>query len=285
MDAIKKKMVALREETDRAVTKANGSEAARNDANQRADEWEEKQRKWQKKAGEKQDLLDVKIEELILAEIKAEEKDKRFQLAEQDRSQCERTIILKEEEVERSEERLGNNTTDMSGTSMVADKADRVRKDLERETMAREDQIEQLENKHKEAKYLAADAERKYEEVARKMNMMENDLEKAMNRAEGCEDKIVDREHELKVIGDNMKAMEVSEEKAHQREDILKDQIRHLVSRLKDAESRAEYGEMNVQRIHLQIDQLEDELIGQKQKCKAINDELQQTFNDMVEQY
>ena len=52
-----------------------------------------------------------------------------------------------------------------------------------------------------------------------------------------------------------------------------------------DAESRAEYGEMNVQRIHLQIDQLEDELIGQKQKCKAINDELQQTFNDMVEQY
>merc|ERR1712218_148839 len=142
--------------------------------------------------------------------------------------------------------------------------------------MAREDQIEQLENKLKvifqiyhnhssiinyfqEAKYLAVDAERKYEEVARKMNMMENDLEKAMNRAEGCEDK------------------------AHQREDILKDQIRHLVSRLKDAESRAEYGEMNVQRIHLQIDQLEDELIGQKQKCKAINDELQQTFNDMVQ--
>ena len=52
-----------------------------------------------------------------------------------------------------------------------------------------------------------------------------------------------------------------------------------------DAESRAEYGEMNVQRIHLQIDQLEDELIGQKQKCKAINDELQQTFNDMVQNY
>ena len=149
MDAIKKKMVALREETDRAVTKANGSEAARNEANSRADEWEEKQRKWQKKANEKQDLLDLKIEELILAEIKAEEKDKLFQLAEQQRAQAERTIILKEEEVERSEERLGNNTTDMSGISMMADKADRVRKDLERETMAREDQIEQLENKLK----------------------------------------------------------------------------------------------------------------------------------------
>ena len=51
----------------------------------------------------------------------------------------------------------------------------------------------------------------------------------------------------------------------------------------KDAESRAEYGEMNVQRIHLQIDQLEDELIAQKQKSKAINDELQEAFNDMVQ--
>merc|ERR1712076_227475 len=106
-------------------------------------------------------------------------------------------------EVERSEERLGNNTTDMSGVSMVADKADRVRKDLERETMAREDQIEQLENKLKEAKYLAADAERKFEEVARKMNMMENELVKAMTRADISEEKIVEREHELKVIGDN----------------------------------------------------------------------------------
>merc|ERR1712083_1106616 len=226
-----------------------------------ADNWEEKQRKWQKKANEKQDLLDLKTEELILADIKAEEKDKLFQLSEAQRNQAERTIIMKEEEVERSEERLGNNTTDMSGISMTADRADKIRKELERETMAREDQIEQLENKYKEAKYLAADAERKFEEVARKMNMMENELVKAMTRAD------------------------ISEEKAHQREDILKDQIRHLVSRLKDAESRAEYGEMNVQRIHLQIDQLEDELISQKQKCKAINDELQQTFNDMVQNY
>merc|ERR1712154_191010 len=120
-------------------------------------------------------------------------------------------------------------------------------------------------------------------EVARKMNMMDHDHDKAMIRADHSEDKIVELEVDLKVIGDNMKAMEVSEEKAHQREDILKDQIRHLVTRLKDAESRAEYGEMNVQRIHLQIDQLEDDLIGQKQKCQAINYELQSTFNDMVQ--
>ena len=149
MDAIKKKMVALREETDRAVAKANASEAAFNEATTRADEWEEKQRKWQKKLNEKQDYFDVMVEQQIMADIKAEEKDKLFQLAEQQRSQAERTIILKEDEVERSEERLGNNTTGMSVVSINADAADRVRKDLERSTMAREDQIEQLENKHK----------------------------------------------------------------------------------------------------------------------------------------
>ena len=115
--------------------------------------------------------------------------------------------------------------------------------------------------------------------------MLENEFMRASVRADNSEDKIVDLEEVLKIVGESMKQMEVSEEKAHQREDILKDQIRHLMSRLKDAESRAEYGEMNVQRIHLQIDQLEDELIAQKLKCKALNDELQSTFNDMVQMY
>ena len=37
----------------------------------------------------------------------------------------------------------------MSSISKKADDADKIRKDLERALMAREDQIEQLENKHK----------------------------------------------------------------------------------------------------------------------------------------
>merc|ERR1719251_479198 len=125
------------------------------------------------------------MEDLILAEIKAEEKEKLFHVAEQDIKQSERTIILKETEVEKAEDNLCNNTTNMSWISKKADDAEKVRKELERALMAREDQIEQLENKHKEAKYLAADAERKYEEVARKLNMMEKDQEKALLKADG----------------------------------------------------------------------------------------------------
>ena len=99
MDAIKKKLVALREETDRAVAKANAAEEAAQAANDRAEETEEKQRKLQKKLSEKENRLEVMLEDLALAEIRAEEKEKLFHVAEQDIKQSERTIILKETEV------------------------------------------------------------------------------------------------------------------------------------------------------------------------------------------
>ena len=99
MDAIKKKLVALREETDRAVAKANAAEEAAQAANDKAEETEEKQRKLQKKLSEKENRLEVMLEDLALAEIRAEEKEKLFHVAEQDIKQSERTIILKETEV------------------------------------------------------------------------------------------------------------------------------------------------------------------------------------------
>ena len=52
-------------------------------------------------------------------------------------------------QVERAEDLLCSNTTNMSSISKQADGAEKVRKDLERALMAREDAIEQLENKHK----------------------------------------------------------------------------------------------------------------------------------------
>ena len=99
MDAIKKKMLALREETDRAVSKVNALEAACQEVNERAEKTEEKQRSFQKKVTKKENELDAMNEALIIAEIKAEEKEKLFRTAEQDIAQLERTIILKEAEV------------------------------------------------------------------------------------------------------------------------------------------------------------------------------------------
>ena len=111
--------------------------------------------------------------------------------------------------------------------------------------------------------------------------MVEADLERAEERAETGESKIVELEEELRVVGNNLKSLEVSEEKANQREENYKEQIKSLTSKLKQAEARAEFAEKSVQKLQKEVDRLEDELVNEKEKFKAISDELDQTFAEM----
>jgi len=106
-------------------------------------------------------------------------------------------------------------------------------------------------------------------------------LERAEERAEAGENKIVELEEELRVVGNNLKSLEVSEEKALQREDTFEEQIRVLTSRLKEAETRAEFAERSVQKLQKEVDRLEDELVHEKEKYKAISEELDQTFQEL----
>merc|ERR1719245_1527523 len=93
--------------------------------------------------------------------------------------------------------------------------------------------------------------------------MVEADLERAEERAETGESKIVELEEELRVVGNNLKSLEVSEEKASQKEETYSEQIRLLTAKQKE------------------VDRLEDELVHEKEKFKAISDELDQTFAEM----
>ncbi|OUC47618.1 Tropomyosin [Trichinella nativa] len=93
--------------------------------------------------------------------------------------------------------------------------------------------------------------------------------------------KIVELEEELRVVGNNLKSLEVSEEKALQREDSYEEQIRLLTQRLKEAETRAEFAERSVQKLQKEVDRLEDELVHEKEKYKAISEELDQTFQEL----
>jgi tropomyosin-1 len=88
-------------------------------------------------------------------------------------------------------------------------------------------------------------------------------------------------EEELRVVGNNLKSLEVSEEKALQREDSYEEQIRVLSQRLKEAETRAEFAERSVQKLQKEVDRLEDELVHEKEKYKAISEELDQTFQEL----
>merc|ERR1711963_828833 len=72
-----------------------------------------------------------------------------------------------------------------------------------------------------------------------------------------------------------------SEEKANQREESYKEQIKTLTTKLKQAEARAEFAERPVTKLQKEVDRLEDELVHEKEKFKAISDELDQTFAEM----
>jgi tropomyosin-1 len=111
--------------------------------------------------------------------------------------------------------------------------------------------------------------------------MVESDLERVCLRADTGETKIIELEEELRVVGNNLKSLEVSEEKANQREESYKEQIKVLTSKLKQAEARAEFAERSVQKLQKEVDRLEDELVNEKEKFKAISDELDQTFAEM----
>ncbi|WP_407809550.1 tropomyosin, partial [Staphylococcus aureus] len=89
-------------------------------------------------------------------------------------------------------------------------------------------------------------------------------------------------EEELRVVGNNLKSLEVSEEKAQQREEAYESQIRTMTTRLKEAEARAEFAERSVQKLQKEVDRLEDELIHEKEKYKAISDDLDQTFAELT---
>jgi tropomyosin-1 len=93
--------------------------------------------------------------------------------------------------------------------------------------------------------------------------------------------KIVELEEELRVVGNNLKSLELSEEKALEREETYEEQIRQLDGRLKEAETRAEFAERSVQKLQKEVDRLEDELLHEKERYKAISEELDSTFQEL----
>ncbi|CAG0887636.1 unnamed protein product [Cyprideis torosa] len=281
MDAIKKKMQAMKLEKDNAMDKADLLEQQNRDANARADKAEEEVRNLQKKMQQTENDLDQAQEQLINANNKLEEKDKALQAAEAEVAALNRRLQLIEEDLERSEERLNTASTKLAEASAAADESERMRKMLEHRSLSDEERMDALENQLKEARFLAEEADRKYDEVARKLAMVEADLERAEERAETGESKIVELEEELRVVGNNLKSLEVSEEKANQREEAYKEQIKTMTQRLKQAESRAEFAERSVQKLQKEVDRLEDELIQEKEKYKGLSDELDQTFTEL----
>ena len=88
-------------------------------------------------------------------------------------------------------------------------------------------------------------------------------------------------EEELKVVGNNMKSLEVSEQEAIAREESYEENIRDLSHRLKDNEQRCDMAERSLAKLQKEYDALEEELLSEKEKFKAISEELEQTLNEV----
>ena len=65
----------------------------------------------------------------------------------------------------------------------------------------------------------------------------------------------------------------------------LVDKIHSLLDRLKQSEARYEYGEMNITKLNHRIDDIEGEIFREKLKLKKASDELNDTFEDMLNNY
>ena len=82
-----------------------------------------------------------------------------------------------------------------------------------------------------------------------------------------------------------MKKLETSAEKALEREEKLVERILSLNNKFKATEARYEYGEMNITKLNQRIDDIEDEIYREKLKVKRCSDELNETFDDMIENF
>lgn len=115
-------------------------------------------------------------EGLFEVTMKLETKDKSLSSAEGDVGSLSRRVLLLEEEVERSEERLAKAVTNLSKMSIRADVAVKKRQQLENNNSHNEEQCDKLETQLKEDKFTMGESERKYEDMARKFNTMEGEL-------------------------------------------------------------------------------------------------------------
>merc|ERR1712079_989876 len=251
MEAIKKKMQAMKVEKDNLCDRSDVTEQQLKDANIRKEKAEEEFTELTLKARTLEIDLDKFAEKLEKQIFAQEAKEAQVLAAEAEFNRLNRRVQELEEDLEITEQKYVLAIQKYDKVSTAADDSDRMAKVLQ--NRASED----------EAQKKMVDAEAK--------------LEIDGERADVSEFKIVELEEELKVVANNLKSLEVSEDKANKREDYYKTEIKRLTGKLKQSETRAEFAEKSVVKLQKEVDRLEDELVNEQDKFKAITEELDAT--------
>merc|ERR1712180_93903 len=285
MDAIRKKMQSLKAETEGLYATIQKFETDTKMYVARADQADCDLRDYGKKVQNFEIAFDETSDKLTKATESLEEKEKTFKEVEGDVAALSRRIMLMEEESKKSEQTLADTVTKLAVTSKEADVVLKAVKIVESKNMNNEVTIEELDKNLRATIKMASDNEQKLDEISRKLGVQEVELKRGIERAELAEKNLKGVEDELDSVGENMKILENSAAKALEREEKLVEKILQLQHKYKAAEARFEYGEMNITKLNQRIDNIEDEIYREKLKIKKCADELDETFDDMIDHY
>ena len=285
MDAIRKKMQSLKNETNNLYTKIEGYDKSVKECSELDDKYQVDIRDLGKKIQTYECDFDEANDKLTKVQATFEQKEKDYKSAEEEVGGLSRRVMLMEEETKKADITLADTVTKLALKSKEADAILKKVKYFENKTMTNEVELEESERTVRETTKMANDNEQKLDENSRKLGVQEEECKRALERAILAETKLKDVEHELETVGDSMKQLEIAAEKATEREEQLKEKIHNLVGRFKVAEARYEYGEMNITKLNIRIEDIEDEIYREKIKVKKLADELNDTFEDMLNNY
>jgi len=278
-------MQSLKGETDQLYGIIRNFEEEAKEAGERANQVDCDIRDLGKKVQQFEIGYDETNDKLTQAMSQYEEAEKHFKEVEADIAALSRRIMLMEEEDKKSAENLCGTITKLAVTSKQADNTLKAVKVVESTCMNNEVTLEELDKNLRATIKMAHDNEQKLDELSRKLGVQEAELKKGTERAELAENNLKGIEEELESVGENMKKLETSAEKALEREEKLVEKILSLNNKFKATEARYEYGEMNITKLNQRIDDIEDEIYREKLKVKRCSDELNETFDDMIENF
>merc|ERR1711910_39648 len=171
MEAIKKKMQAMKVEKDNACDRVDVCEEQCKAAKLRASKAEDE------------------VDELMT-------KDRQLAASELEMNALNRRVSGLEEDLEKTEEKMVAAVAKLDKAATAADDSERAKKVFQSKADEDEKRITGLEKELKEAREKAEAADATYDEVAKKLATCEGDLEKAEERADVGETKILELEEE-----------------------------------------------------------------------------------------
>merc|ERR1712179_507838 len=175
MDAIRKKMKALKDETDGLYAIIKKFEDQTAESNSLANQADCDIRDYGKKVHGFEIEFDETTDKLNKATETYEEKDKLHKEVEGDIAALTRRIMLMEEEAKKAETTLANTVTKLAITSKSADEVLKKVKVVESKCMNNEVTLEELDKNLRQTTKMASDNEQKLDELSRKLGVQEKE--------------------------------------------------------------------------------------------------------------